>query len=259
MTSRVVAIATQKGGSGKTTTAVNLAAALGDLGRQVLLIDFDPQGSASAWLGARDPDAGNRLLDALLEGSPLELLARPSSAPGVDVIPASSQLARAERLLAEAMAGETALRRLLPGLPAGRWDYVLIDCPPSLGLLTINGLAGAHEVLVPVEASLMAVAGLADLLRTVGVVQKLVNPELTVCGIFAVRVDARTILARDVVAALQRNFPGSALATVIRESVRLRQAWGYSKPINIWAPGTSGAADYRALAVEIERAQLAPG
>jgi chromosome partitioning protein len=257
MTSRSIAVATQKGGSGKTTTAVNLAAALGDLGRRVLLVDLDPQASASAWLGHRDPEAGGRLLAALLEGSPLAPLAGPSSAPGVEVIAASGQLARAERLLAEAMAGETALRRLLTGFPADRWDYVLIDCPPSLGLLTINALAAAREVLVPVEASLMALSGLADLLRTVKTVQRLVNPDLTVCGIVAVRVVARTVLARDVMAALQRNFPASALGTVIRESVRLREAWGDSQPINLFAPGTSGSADYRSLAMEIEEVRLA--
>ena len=250
---RVIAVTNQKGGSGKTTTAVNLAAALGQLGRRVLVLDLDPQASASAWLGVRD--GGTGLLDALVaeDGGSLAGLIRPGSAHGVDLIPASPQLALAERRLAETVGGDRVLLGLLRTLPRDRWDYLLIDCPPALGQLTINALAAAGEILVPVEASTMAVAGLAGLLRTVVQARKHLNADLVVCGIFACRVDSRTVLARDVVAALRESFPELALATTIRESVRLREAWGQAEPIDRFAPRSSGAEDYRCLAQEIAR------
>ncbi|HEY6321166.1 MAG TPA: ParA family protein [Thermoanaerobaculia bacterium] len=249
---RVIAVTNQKGGSGKTTTTVNLAAALGQLGRRVLVLDLDPQASASAWLGVRD--GGTGLLEALVaeDGGSLAGLIRPGSAHGVDLVPASPQLARAERHLAEAVGGERILLDLLRGLAPERWDYLLIDCPPALGPLTINALAAAGEILVPVEASTMAVAGLAGLLRTVARARKHLNADLAFCGIFACRVD-RTVMARDVVAALRQRFPEVALATTIRESVRLREAWGQAAPIDRFAPRSAGAEDYRCLAVEIAR------
>ncbi|HEV3073599.1 MAG TPA: ParA family protein [Thermoanaerobaculia bacterium] len=249
---RVIAVTNQKGGSGKTTTTVNLAAALGQLGRRVLVLDLDPQASCSAWLGVRD--GGTGLLDALVaeDGGSLAGLIRPGSADGVDLIPASPQLALAERRLAETVGGDRILLSLLRTLPRDRWDYLLIDCPPALGQLTINALAAAGEILVPVEASTMAVAGLAGLLRTVAQARKHLNPDLGFCGIFACRVD-RTVMARDVVAALRERFPEVALATTIRESVRLREAWGQAAPIDRFAPRSAGAEDYRCLALEIAR------
>jgi chromosome partitioning protein len=250
---RVIAVLNQKGGTGKTTTTVNLAAALGQLGRRILVLDLDPQASASAWLGVRDGNAG--LLDALCEdeGASLAGLVRTTPACGVDLIPASPQLLRAERHLAQALGGEKTLLSLIEALPGRRWDYLLIDCPPALGQLTINALAAAGEILVPVEASTMAVAGLADLLRTVTQARRRLNPELSICGIFACRVDPRTILARGVVAALREKFPDLALATAIRETVRLREAWGKAQPINVFAPQSSGAEDYHNLALEVIR------
>ncbi|HEV3459841.1 MAG TPA: ParA family protein [Thermoanaerobaculia bacterium] len=250
---RIIAVTNQKGGTGKTTTTVNLAAALGQLGRRVLVLDLDPQANASAWLGVRD--GGTGLLEALVadDGGSLSGLIRAGSAHGVDLIPASLQLTRADRHLAATLGGDKILLGLIRGLPPGRWDYLLIDCPPTLGQLTINALAAAGEILVPVEASTMAVAGLADLLKTVAQAQRYLNPGLAVCGIFACRVDARTVLAREVVAALRERFPELALATTIRESVRLREAWGHAAPIGLFAPHSSGAEDYRCLALEITR------
>jgi chromosome partitioning protein len=250
---RILAVTNQKGGTGKTTTTVNLAAALARLGRRVLVLDLDPQASTTAWLGVRD--GGTGLLDALVaeDGGSLAGLIRPGSAHGVDLIPASAQLALAERHLAAALGGEKILLGLVRGLPRDRWDYLLIDCPPALGQLTINALAAAGEILVPVEASTMAVAGLAGLLKTVAQARKHLNPDLAFCGIFACRVDSRTVLARDVVAALRERFPEVALATAIRESVRLREAWGQAAPIDLFAPHSSGAEDYRSLALEITR------
>ncbi len=252
-TVRVIAIANQKGGTGKTTTAVNLAAALGRLDRRVLLLDLDPQASASAWLAARDAGAG--LLDALIadDGGSLAGLVRPTPAQGVELIPSSPQLARAERLLGQVLGGEKSLLALLRGLAPDRWDYLLIDCPPALGLLTVNALAAAGELLVPVEASLMAVAGVAGLMQTVTRARRYLNAGLAIAGIVACRVDTRTVLARDVVAALRASFPDLALETVIRDTVRLREAWGHRAPIDLYAPASHAAADYRSLALEIAR------
>jgi chromosome partitioning protein len=249
---RIIAIANQKGGTGKTTTTVNLAAALGEQRQRVLVIDLDPQASASSWLGVRD--GGSGLLAALVaeDGASLADLVRPSCAQGVELIAASAQLARAEHHLAETLGGEKVLFDLIGALPRDRWDFLLIDCPPSLGQLTINALAAAGELLVPVEASTMAVAGLANLVQTVSQARKRLNPSLVIGGIFACRVDARTVLARDVVATLRKAFPSVALATTIPESVRLREAWAHA-PILVYAPTSSGAQAYRALASEVSR------
>jgi chromosome partitioning protein len=251
-TTRIIAIANQKGGTGKTTTTVNLAAALGERRQPVLVIDLDPQANASSWLGARD--GGSGLLDALVaeDGASLADLVRPSCAAGVDVIAASAQLARAEHHLAQTLGGEMILLGLLGTLPRGRWEYVLIDCPPALGLLTINALAAAGELLVPVEASTMAVAGLASLVKTVTQARKRLNANLVIGGIVACRVDGRTVLARDVVVTLRKTFPEITLATTIRESIRLREAPAHA-PILLYAPASSGAEDYRQLAAEVSR------
>ena len=249
---RIIAVANQKGGTAKTTTTVNLAAALGERRQPVLVIDLDPQANASSWLGVRD--GGSGLLEALMaeEGASLVDLVRPSCAQGVDLIPASAQLARAENHLAQTLGGEMILLGLLGTLPRGRWDFILIDCPPALGQLTINALAAAGELLVPVEASTMAVAGLASLVKTVTQARKRLNANLVIGGIVACRVDGRTVLARDVVAALRNTFPELTLATTIRESVRLREAPAHA-PILVYAPTSSGAQDYRALASEVSR------
>jgi chromosome partitioning protein len=250
---RVIAVANQKGGTGKTTTTVNLAAALGGLGRRVLVLDLDPQANASAWLGVVDP--GSSLLDALIaeDGDSLAPLIRSTSARGVDLVASSPQLARAERHLAAMLGGERILSGLIRGLDASRWDYLLIDCPPALGQLTVNALAATGEILVPVEASTMAVAGLAGLVKTVAQAKRHLNTNLTFCGIFACRVDARTLLSRDVVAALRERFPADTLSTTIRETVRLREAWGQALPIDLYAPTSSASEDFRSLAKEIAR------
>jgi chromosome partitioning protein len=245
---RLIAITNQKGGSGKTTSAVNLAAALAEGKRQVLVVDLDPQASASTWLGVKD--GGRGLLDLLTEGGKLSDLVRQTNAPGVDLIPSSSWLVGAEKALAGEVAAETILRGYLAGLPA-QWKYILLDCPPALGILTVNALAAAREVLVTVEAHVMALQGLARLIQTVGVIRERLNPGLEITGILACRVDARTRHAQDIVEELRTRFGKLVFKTGIRENVRLAECPSFGQPITQYAPQSHGAEDYRALAREI--------
>jgi len=245
---RTFAIANQKGGSGKTTTCVNLAAALGEKERRVLLIDLDPQHSATAWLGLRD--AGKGVYGLFAEDALLTDLVHRTNAPGVDLVPSSPWLVGVERVLAGEVGAETILRRSLERLP-GDWDYLLVDCPPTLGVLTVNALAAARELLVPVEAHVMALGGLAHLLNTVEVVKERLNPHLQVSGILACRVDLRTRHAREVVEQLRARSGELVYRTVIRENIRLAECPSFGQPITQYDPKSAGAADYRALAGEI--------
>ena len=246
---RTIAVMNQKGGVGKTTTAVNLAATLAERGRRVLLIDLDPQASASAWLGVNDD--GRALLEVLTEDRSLAELAHTSIAEKVDVVPSGLELARAERALAGDVGAVALLRDQVKSLPKNRWDVLLLDTPPSLGSLSSAALLAAQEILIPVEASTMAVAGLAAMLETVRRAGRL-NPELRVSGIVACRVDGRTRIGREVPEHLGQKFPQLFLRTQIRESVRFREAWAHRQPITLFDPAGHGAEDYRALAAELD-------
>ncbi|MBW1990745.1 MAG: ParA family protein [Deltaproteobacteria bacterium] len=246
---RKFAIANQKGGSGKTTTAVNLAAALGEAGRRVLVVDLDPQHSATAWLGVRD--TGRGLYDLFVGDGDLSRVITSTGVPGVDLAPSSPWMVGVERILVGEVGAEQILRRNLAKLPADTWDYVLVDCPPTLGLLTVNALAAVQEVLVPVEAHVMALTGLAHLLHTVEVVRERLNNDLRVSGILACRVDARTRHAREVVEQLREHNGELVYRTVIRENIRLAECPSFAQPITRYDSKSSGAADYRALAQEI--------
>lgn len=245
---RRMAVTNQKGGSGKTTTAVNLAAALGEAGRRVLVLDLDPQASASAWLGVKD--GGRGLLDVFTEGRDLASLVHSTEAPGVDVVPSSAWLVGVDKALAGEVGSETILRRALERLP-DRWDVVIVDCPPSLGLLAISALVGCPEVLVPVETRVMALAGLAALVQTLERVRERLNPELRLTGLLACRVDARTRLSQDVIGTMRERFGGDVFRAVIRENVRLAEAPSFGKPITLYDTRSAGAEDYRAAASEL--------
>ena len=246
---RTFAIANQKGGSGKTTTSVNLAAALGEKGRRILLIDLDPQHSATAWFGVKN--AGRGVLGVFADNGSLVDLVQDVGVGGVDLVPSSPWLVGVEKILAGEVGAETILRRNLERLPPNRWDYVLIDCPPTLGVLTVNALAAVKELLVPVEAHVMALSGLAQLLQTVEVIKDRLNPELKVSGILACRVDARTRHAREVVEQLRQRSGSLVYQTVIRENIRLAECPSFGQPITLYDPKSAGAADYRGLADEI--------
>ncbi len=249
MKMRIIACVNQKGGSGKTTTAVNLAATLGERGKRVLLLDLDPQASATNWLGITD--AGRGLLDAFSGVTNLIDLVQSTPAPGVEIIGSSAWLLGVDKALAGEVAAETILRTKLRELPE-KWDYILIDCAPTLGILTVSGLTAAREILIPVEAHVMALSGLAQLLNTISVVRERLNPELEIAGILACRVDGRTKHALEVVDQLYERFGALVYPTVIRENVRLAECPSFGQPITLYDPRSAGTLDYRALANDVD-------
>jgi len=249
---RTIAIAHHKGGTAKTTTTVNLAGALAETGYRVLVIDMDPQGSATAWLGVHDPE--HSVIDAIRGQADLAHLVYETTAPGVQLVPASPGLVVSGR----DEETDTALGfiRAMERLPS-LWDYVLVDCPPSLGYLGIAPLTICQEVLVPVEAHVLALAGLSSLLETIGRARSRLNPGLRIAGVLACRVN-RTSHSRLVVERLASRFPDSFMQTQIRENVRLAEAPSFHLPITAYAPQSSGADDYRTLAAEIAAPEPAP-
>ncbi len=252
---RTLAVVNRKGGTAKTTTVVNLAATLASRGARVLVVDLDAQSNATAWLGCLD---GGRLLHDVLtnNGKGLEGAVVESNTAGADLIPASAWLSSTERVLSGEPGAELVFRKALRALPP-RWDYVLVDAAPTLGLLVVSALTAADAVLVPVEPSPMALSGVASLLDTVEMVRDRLNPALVLAAVIPSRVDSRTTLARDVVKALEERF-GELVSPPIRESIRLREAAGHSQPIHIYDPKGTGSADFAALAAFIETATPAP-
>jgi chromosome partitioning protein len=251
---QTLAVVNEKGGVGKTTTAVNVAAALADLGLRLLVVDLDPQAAASAWLGINDP--GDQLAATLTDDAPLLEAIVAAPVEGVDVAPASRRLAAAEVHLAREPGGTGILRAALAHLPADRWDLAIIDCPPTLGQLSVSALTAAGHVLIPVEASVGAYRALPQILRTIEALRARVNPDLEITGIAVVRLEP-TRHAREIVDLLQRKFGELLLAPPIRKTVRLQDAQLYGQPITAYDSRSGGAEDYRALAVAVmERLEL---
>ncbi|MDP9451978.1 MAG: AAA family ATPase [Actinomycetota bacterium] len=247
---RLIAVANQKGGVGKTTTAVNLGASLAQLGYRVLVCDLDPQANASTGLGVNPRNVAASMYDVMLNDLPLEDCVEPSSVRNLFVAPANLDLAGAEIELVPAFSRELRLRRALEPV-ADDYDFVLIDCPPSLGLLTVNGLAAANEVVVPVQCEYYALEGLGQLLRNVSLVQKNLNPRLELTAIICVMYDARTKLSSQVVRDVRAHFGSKVCRHVVPRTVRLSEAPSYGQPIVAFDPTSRGALAYRELAKEV--------
>jgi chromosome partitioning protein len=249
---RVIAIANQKGGVGKTTTTVNLGACLAELGFRTLVVDLDPQGNASTGLGIENRGLETSMYHVIMHEVPLEDCIEPSAVKNLFVAPASLDLAGAEIELVPAFSRENRLRRAIQAV-ADDYDYVLIDCPPSLGLLTVNGLNAASEVLVPIQCEYYALEGLGQLLRNVDLVKRNLNPTLEVSTIVCVMYDARTKLSDQVVQEVREHFGDKVCRTVIPRTVRLSEAPSFGQPIITFDPTSRGAVAYRQVAKEVSR------
>ncbi len=247
---RVLAIANQKGGVGKTTTAVNMGAALAELGYRVVIIDLDPQGNATTGLGIDARNLEGSIYDVILREAPVEDCIEPTSLKNLFVIPATIDLAGAEIELVPLFSRELRLRRALEQVHDD-FEFVLIDCPPSLGLLTVNGLAAATEVVVPIQCEYYALEGLGQLLRNVNMVQANLNPSLELSAIVLTMYDARTKLADQVAADVREHFGDKVCRNVVPRTVRLSEAPSYGQPIILFDPSSRGALAYRELAKEV--------
>jgi len=245
-----VCIANQKGGVGKTTTAVSLAAGLALLGARVLVIDLDPQGNASTGLGCRVEEGDPSTYGVLVDGDAVADAVRPTEVDGLWLLPSSLDLAGAEVELVPAFSREMRLRRALEPVVA-HYDIILIDCPPSLGLLTINALVAADQVLVPIQCEYYALEGLSQLMRTVELVSDNLNRELELGGVVLTMFDGRTNLAQQVVDEVRAYFGARAYQTVIPRTVRLSEAPSFGQPITTFDPSSRGARSYQRLAREV--------
>jgi chromosome partitioning protein len=249
---RILAIANQKGGVGKTTTAVNLGASLAELGYRVLIIDLDPQGNATTGLGLSHRNVEGSVYDVIMNDAAVEDCVEPTSVRNLFVVPATIDLAGAEIELVPAFSRELKLRRALEGV-RDDYDFTLIDCPPSLGLLTVNGLAAADDVIVPIQCEYYALEGLGQLLRNVSLVKSNLNPTLDVRGIVLTMYDARTKLAEQVEQEVRTHFGSKVYRTVVPRTVRISEAPSFGQPIIVFDSSSRGATAYRELAKEVSR------
>lgn len=247
---KILSIANQKGGVGKTTTSVNLSACLAYLGKKVLLIDIDPQGNATSGVGIDKGEIDQCIYDILVEDIHPEQVIRPTDVEGLDIIPSTIQLAGAEIELVPTISREVRLSRALEKV-AKHYDYMIIDCPPSLGLLTINSLTASDAVLIPVQCEYYALEGLSQLLNTVRLVQKHLNHQLMIEGVLLTMLDARTNLGIQVIDEVKKYFQDKVYQTIIPRNVRLSEAPSYGKPIIIYDPKSRGAEVYLDLAKEV--------
>lgn len=247
---KILAIINQKGGVGKSTTAINLSAALGELGKQVLLVDLDPQGNSSSGLGIEKSRVDNCIYDVLLNDVSIEDVIIPDVCEGLDVVPATINLAGAEVELVSEMARENRLKDAVGSL-RGKYDYIFIDCPPSLGLLTINALVAADKLLIPIQCEFYALEGVTKLLDSMKRVKTRLNPTLDIFGVLMTMYDGRTTLSRQVVNEVRGYFNRLVFETLIPRTVKLSEAPSYGQPINLYDPTGKGAQAYMDLAKEV--------
>lgn len=247
---RIIAVANQKGGVGKSTTAVNLGAALAESGSRVLVVDMDPQGNASTGMGISPQEREVTTYQVLAAGLPASRAIMETATENLFAITSTIDLAGAEIELVSQFSREMRLKRALEDV-VERFDYVILDCPPSLGLLTVNSLAASDELIVPIQCEYYALEGLGQLLRNVRLVQQNLNPRLRLTGIVLTMYDSRTKLAEQVVAEVRKYFGGRVYDSLIPRSVRLSEAPGYGQPITSYDPSSKGAQAYRSLAAEV--------
>ena len=247
---KIIAIINQKGGVGKSTTAINLSAALGEMGKQVLLVDLDPQGNTTSGLGIEKGQINKCVYNVLLDDLALQDVIIPDVCEGVDLVPATINLAGAEVELVSEMARENRLKDAV-GSMRGKYDYIFIDCPPSLGLLTVNSLVAADKLIIPIQCEFYALEGVTKLLDSMKRVKSRLNPTLDVYGILLTMYDGRTTLAKQVAAEVRNYFGRQVFDTIIPRTVKLSEAPSYGIPITQYDPNGKGGQAYIALAKEV--------
>lgn len=247
---KIISIANQKGGVAKTTTAVNLSAFMAIEGKKVLLIDIDPQGNASSGLGINRLETEYCIYDVIINGVSIDAVTYETELENLKVVPATIQLAGAEIELVSAISRENKLKKAIKNLNE-EYDYIIIDCPPSLGLLTLNALTAADSLLIPIQCEYYALEGLGQLMNTYELVRKHLNPDLEIEGVLLTMFDARTNLAIQVVDEVKTHFKGKVFATIIPRNVRLSEAPSHGKPVSLYDPKSRGAEVYHELAREV--------
>lgn len=247
---RIIAIANQKGGVGKTTTSVNLSACLAHIGKKVLLIDTDPQGNATSGVGVNKGDVQKCIYDILIDDADIHEVIRTTKVENLDIIPATISLAGAEIELVSTISREVRMKHAIQEVK-DQYDYIIIDCPPSLGLLTINALTASDSILIPVQCEYYALEGLSQLLSTIRLVQKHLNEHLTIDGVLLTMFDARTNLGIQVIEEVKKYFQDKVYRTIIPRNVRLSEAPSHGEPIIIYDARSRGAEVYLELAKEV--------
>lgn len=248
--SKVVAVINQKGGVGKSTTVINLSACLGEGKKKVLVIDFDPQGNSTSGYGVEKEELEHDIYDVILHEQPIEETIVPTCEPNVFIVPATIQLATAEIELVSAMARESVLKEAVEKVK-DEFDYIFIDCPPSLGLLTINALVAADSLIIPIQCEYYALEGVAKLLESMQMVKRRMNPDLEIFGVVMTMFDSRTTLSKQVVDEVQRYFGKKMFKTIIPRNVKLSEAPSHGLPVAMYARVSKGALAYSKLAREV--------